>query len=492
MNSFVSAMDGKTRKPVVGKMTLTENLALTYKSTGTSVLDFFAKSGALRGDIVQFVDLFRSALMEDALLGLRALFQARDIRGGNGERKNFRAGLFYLANHEPAILRKNLHLVPEYGRWDDLWILLNTFLAEDVIELVRVQLEQDYRNFRDNKPISLLAKWLPSENTSSKETRADAYHIRTGLGASSRQYRKMLSNLRAYLNVVERDMSARNFAEIDYSQVPSQAMRVYRNAFSKRDEERFGAFLGQVEKGEVEIKTGTLSPVQIMGKMLSGYREEDRVLEALWNNLPDYITNGDILTIADVSGSMNGRPVEVSVSLAVYTAERNKGPFKGKFLTFSRTPAWQTLRGNTLREKVGSVVQEDWGANTDLEKVFRLILSTAVTHNVPAEDMPKVLAIISDMQFDQGVGRYTFTTHEAIKAKYRNAGYDLPLIVYWNVRASNGQPVAKAEIGTVLVSGDNLGVFKSLASADLDPAKMTPEYHMLQVLNGERYAPITI
>lgn len=495
MNKLVSAFEHTPKN--LGHMTLTENSALTHTSSRNATLDFFSKSGALRGDWVGFMQLFTKAVQEDRLLAFKALFHARDVRGGNGERLNFRMALRSLASYEGDLfaesLRKNLHLIPEYGRWDDLLVLLDSSLESDVLDLIGRQLTGDYENAVQSKPISLLAKWLPSENASSAITRGLAHKIRNHLGLTSRGYRQILSRLRGILRVVERDMSAKKFDAVDYSTVPSQAMRIYRKAFAKRDGERFASFIGQVEKGEVEIKTSTLSPVQIVGQYLENYSgREDTVLEALWSNLPDYINNGDILVLADTSDSMSGTPMAVAISLALYTAERNKGSFKNRFLSWSKEPEWQTLKGYTLRQRINGLERTHWHQNTDLEATFRFILKTAVENNVPQEDMPKTLAIISDMQFDHGVGRYTFTTHETIKAMYRNAGYDMPLIVYWNVRASNGQPVLKDEIGTVLLSGESLGAFKSLLTLDLDPAKMTPEFYMLEVLNSERYAPVTV
>lgn len=496
MNKLINAMEPKVPQT---NLTLTENLALTNKSTLNSVLDFFSKSGALRGNEQAFLALFIDAFKKDPLLAIRALFQARDIRGGNGERYNFRFTLQHLAYHEPDTVSKVMHLVPFYGRWDDLWVLLDTPLEDQLFTLIKRQIQEDISEMNENKPISLLAKWLPSENAG-KESKKLAGKIRKGLEIKSKTYRKMLSKLRRHIDIVETKMSSGEWTGIDYSTVPSQAMRIYRNAFGRHDAEGFEAFLNRVEKGEVEIKASTLTPQQLVAHYLDGYnfagKRLDRTIEAQWKALPNYMDDSNMIVIADTSGSMfwtTKEPGEVAVSLAIYASERNTGPFHGRWVNFSNRPTWQVLKGDSLLEKVANMDYDNWNNNTDLEAVFNMILQTGVQHSVPTEDMPQIVVVISDMQFDQGAGGLHFTTKEVIDAKYRRAGYEAPILVWWNVRASHGQPVTQDDLGNLMVSGRSQTAFKALMNADIETLKgMTPFDHMISVLNSERYSLIQL
>jgi hypothetical protein len=472
------------RKP---RVTLTENGALTNASSFNAVLDFFSKSGALRGNPIEFVKMFRSALNEDALLAVRALFHARDIRGGNGERRNFREAMrWLLTSYEPRIFKKLVHLVPEYGRWDDLF----EFLTSETEDVIIKQFWADLRAFDSGQPISLLAKWMPSENASSRESRGMARYFAEKLDMTPREYRKALSSLRNRIKIVETQMSQNEWREIDYERVPSQASRIYRKAFKRHDQERYTSYVEAAKRGEKKINASTLTPVALVRE---AWRKEDGTIEAQWLQLPNYMSEGSLVVMADTSGSMSGAPLETAVALALYAAEKSKGVFKGHWMNFSSKPHWHTLKGKTLHEQIKNIDTHDWEASTNLEAAFNLILSTAVNSNVPQEDMPKIIAIVSDMQFNSGVGGRSFTNHEAVKSAYRRAGYDMPVLVYWNVRASNGQPVTKDDIGAILVSGESASDFKAIMSCDIEKLKgVTPLSHMLDVLNGERYSQITL
>jgi hypothetical protein len=341
--------------------------------------------------------------------------------------------------------------------------------------------------------ISLLSKWLPSISTSSDKSRNLAKRFARAFGMSDKEYRKTLSDLRRKINVLERLMSAGNFSAIDYEHVPSKANKLYRKAFSKRDADRYVAYLESVKKGEKKINASTLYPYEIVSQYLQGHSSVDNTLEVLWNALPNYAdTDRNALCVIDTSSSMTWTaisgtiyPVHVALSLGLYCAERNHGAFKDYVIEFSTTPKLHHVRGNTLLERVQSIARMHVGGSTNIQGVFDLLLTTALQHNVPAEDMPSHIFILSDMEFNSACrGK---TNHEVIKQKYRAAGYELPTIVYWNIQSRAMQtPVTEDESGTILVSGLSATVFKNAINAKT----VTPYDAMLEVLNDARYAPV--
>lgn len=468
--------------------TLTENLAVTHKSTLNSVLDLFSLGGALRTrEEAEIVQLFSRAYSEDSLLALKCMFYLRDVRGGQGERKSFRVMLSHLVDVAPNTAVKNIENIPFYGRYDDLLVLFSwAKTREKTLKFINDQIVKDIQNQRENQSVSLLAKWLPSENTSSKTTRQYAKIVREYLGLSSKKYRKMLSDMRKYIDIVERKMSANDWEDIDYSTVPSKASLMYRKAFSKHDGERYGEYIESVKRGEKKINAAVLYPYEIAESVL--YKEENNeTLEVLWKNLPDYTKgrNENAIVVADTSGSMEGRPMAISVSLAMYFAERNKGIFKDHFITFSVRPELQKVSGNTLYEKMLNLSRAQWDGNTDLQAVFNLILNTAKKNSLKQEDLPAKIYIVSDMEFDAATGRRT--NLEDIKRKYSEAGYEAPTLVFWNVDSRHNQvPTTFDEKGVLLVSGASPSAFKSLMEAKT----VTPEEYMLSVLNSERYEKV--
>lgn len=452
----------------------TENGAVTYTRSGSACLDFFAQAGAMRKNPEKAVELFTKAFAEDRLTAVRILFYLRDVRGGQGERSLFRNCLEWIGDNEPSVFDKIIELVPEYGRWDDMF-----FDNPRALEVVGEKLKED---FASDKP-SLLAKWLPTINASSKRTRAKARLIADRIGLSEIRYRKTVRVIREKIRAVEEFMSSNRWDEIDYSSVPSQANRIYKDAFLKHDEERYGKFIEKAETGEVKINSSTLYPYQIYNSVNSNY---SKTLEALWSQLPDYTQGNNALVVADVSGSMDGDPMSVSVSLALYFAERNKGQFKDHFITFSGQPTLQRVTGNNLRDKMNQIERSEWRMNTNLQAVFDLILDTAVREGIPEEEMPSTIYIISDMEFDECVDGGT--NYEQIKLQYEGNGYKLPSIVFWNVDARGGRnlPVQKDESNVALVSGFSPTVFKMAVE------NKTPEQVMLETISSERYARIQL
>lgn len=466
-NSLLNGMSKNTAK------TLTKNGAITYSKSGSGLLDFFAQAGAMRNNKDEALKLFQKAFGQDRLLAVKILFYLRDVRGGQGERDLFRNCLEWLGTDHPEVFEAIIKFVPEYGRWDDLF-----FDNNNCFDFIREQLTNDINSA---KP-SLMAKWLPTINASSKSTVAKARFMADKLGLSEVAYRKNLRDIRKKIKIVESQMSAREWNKINYSSVPSQASRIYKNAFLKHDNDRYSKFIEKAEKGEVKINASTLYPYQIYKSVQSDY---SKTLEALWNQLPDYTQGNNALVVADVSGSMSGDPMSVSVSLALYFAERNKGQFKDYFITFSGSPELQKIQGKTLRERMRNLENADWGMNTNLQAVFDLILETANENETSEDEMPSTIYIISDMEFDSCCINHT--NLEVIKQKYKKSGYKLPNVVFWNVNASGKNvPARHTENGIALVSGFSPTVFKIAVE------NKTPEQVMLDVINSERYSQIKL
>jgi hypothetical protein len=471
-NKFIDNLYTETSKG------LTENEAVTFIRSGSALLDFYAQAGAMRKNKDVALDLFKKAFSEDRLKAVRILFYLRDVRGGQGERDLFRICLEWLGTDYPEVFGKIVEYVYFYGRWDDMF-----FDNPKCFEIIKRQIEEDKR---EDTP-TLLAKWMPTINASSKATRSKARFMAGKLGMKETEYRRTIRAIRKKIKVVEEKMSARKWSDINYSSVPSQASRIYKNAFKKHDEERYNTFIEKAEKGEVKINAKTLYPYQIYKSVKNDY---SKTLEALWNQLPDYTQGKNALVVADVSGSMEGDPMSVSVSLALYFAERNKGQFKDYFITFSGNPRLQKIQGQTLLDRINSIESSQWDGNTNLQAVFDLILNTAIKNNTPIVDLPETIYIISDMEFDEAINsRYESDTNfEVIKEKYRNAGYKKPNIVFWNVNARSGKnlPVQKDENDVALVSGFSPVIFKMAVE------NKTPIQVMEDTINSERYSKIVI
>jgi len=427
----------------------------------------------MRNIPLEALELFKKAFMEDELSAIKILFYLRDVRGGQGERDLFRTCLEWLGTEEQKVFEKVIKFVPEYGRWDDIF-----FDNTKCYKFIGAQLEQDLVSEHP----SLLAKWLPTINASSSNTKAKAKLIAKKLGYSDISYRKLVRNIRRVLDILETKMSNDNWKEINYSGVPSQASRIYKNAFLKHDEKRYSKFIEKAEKGEVKINAGTLYPYQIYKSVQDDYSP---TLEALWNQLPDYTNDKNALVVADVSGSMSGDPMAVSVSLALYFAERNKGQFHNYFLTFSERPELQKIEGKTLEQKMDNLENAHWDVNTNIQAVFDLVLKTAIDNETPKNEMPATIYIISDMEFDSCCD--THTNFEVIKKKYSVAGYEMPTLVFWNVNASGKNiPVQQDQENVSMVSGFSPLVFKMAVE------NKTPEEVMFDTINSERYAQIKI
>ena len=492
-------------------LTETENGAIGYKTTNSALVDLNYKVSSLRdANEDEIIKLFDSAFYENPLYAVKWLFFARDIREGLGERRLFRICYRRLVELDVEIFIKNLDIISEYGRWDDLISLLgiSNVTDEHILHIVDYQLISDKKKVDENKPISLLAKWLPSENASSKETKALAKKVREYLGLSSRKYRLLLSELRKYLDVVEVKMCSNRWSEIDYNKVPSLANLKYKNAFMRHDETRRSQYLESVKKGESKLNMNVATPVDIVSKNTDTLwsrkvKDYDEMLELAWDNLKD-ISVSDTLVVADGSGSMNiyvggsrtTSALDVANALAIYTSEHNKGVYKDKYITFSNKPRFVDFSVNeSLKGKLETAFSYNEISNTNIVAVFKLILAVAVENDISEDEMIDNVLIISDMEFDdaqRGWGSndtvLSKSLFDEIKEYYEEVGYKLPKLIFWNVNSRTGTiPLTENELGVTLVSGFSQNVLKMVMSNKYNPYDV-----LIEMITSERYDLVVV
>ena len=464
--------------------TTTENGMATNTTSLNYCVDLFFRGGAMRNapeeDIVRLV---AKSFAEDPERTLKILFWARDIRGGAGERRFFRVAFKSLATLLPSVMETYLHLIPKYGRWDDLIHLEGTSLEKQVLTVISKALDDTD---------SLCAKWMPRKGSFANK-------LRKFRKQTPKEYRKMLVHL---TKVIETRMCKGEWNQICYSHVPSLAMSRYGNAFNKKDHERFQEYIKSLQKKDenVKVNVGAIYPYDV----IKGIKRGSTVAQEQWDALPNYMENNNerVLPLVDVSGSMgtscggNLTCMDVALSLGLYISERNVGAFHNHFLTFSAEPQLQHLEGS-LTERLRQLQMADWGMNTDLVKAFKRILDQARKHNVKPEEMPTQLLILSDMEFDESQGKrgwsndceyeWNETAQQMVEREYVQAGYEVPKIVYWNIQSRNENvPVRFDKDGTALVSGFS----PSILTALLDGQDMDPVTIMDKVIFNERYDAI--
>lgn len=475
-NSLLSAMQTKDSR--------TENGMATNSTSLNNCVDLFFQIGAMRGqDKNRLINVFTKAFGENPLNAMRLLFWARDIRGGAGERQIFKDIINYLAVHRTETLGKNLGLIPEFGRWDDVLVLIGTPLETPALELIRKGL---------NDKNGLCAKWMPRPNVKNREDKRAAEAIRKFLELTPKDYRKLLVGLS---NTVEQLMCAKKWDSIEYSKLPSKAMSDLMKAFSKNDLERFQAYLASVKKGDAKINAGAVYPYDIIKNLKQG---NSVGADAQWNALPNYMesNNERVIPLVDVSGSMsqsvasnpNLNVMDIAISLGLYISERNIEPFKDAFITFHESPQLLVVNGS-LSERYNQMKRSPWGGSTNLERAFSLILNKAVAGAVPQSEMPTMMLILSDMEFNQA-SHWNDTAQDMIERKFKAAGYEMPKIVYWNLasRGDSNKPVHFDKKGTALVSGFSPSLLTNLlAGKELSPYAM-----MMTVIDSERYASVTV
>ena len=459
----------------------TTNGMAQLDSSMSAIVDLFFAIGASRGKDVSV--LFEKALQENAEVALRILQWSRDARGGAGERKIFRDLLVFLEANYPDYIRETRLLlnVPVLGRWDDLLVFQTAEMKARAYALIRDAL---------NGANGLCAKWMPRQGDI-------AIELRSFLGLSPKDYRKLLVRL---TNVVETPMCAREFESIDFSKIPSLALSRYTKAFAKKTPETFAAYKESLTKGKTKINAGAVYPYDVIKQLNAS--ADTVIADQMWKALPNYMTDANVLPLVDVSGSMicsvGGNPnltcLDVAVSLGLYCSDKNTGVFKDLMLTFSAKPKFVHLNG-TLSQKIRQMIDTaDWAMNTDLEAALIKILDVAKKNKVSQEEMPKILLILSDMQFDAATRGYSLydkkninpTSYEMARALYIEAGYTMPNVVYWNLNAHSGAPVSFIENGTALISGFSPSIMKSVLAAD--QTKLSPLGIVLETVMVDKYA----
>ena len=493
----------------------TENGAIKRNTTHSDLLDMFAMGAAMRSrSDADIILMWRKAFAENPVYALKCLFYIRDVRGGQGERRFFRICIRDLAIQNTEALLRNIEYIPEFGRYDDLYSLIDTPAEDAAFAFIKKQLALDLQC----ETPSLLAKWLKSENTSSKESRRLAGRTRQYLGMSHKQYRKTLSILRARINVLERLMSEGRWDEIEFDKIPSKAGMKYKNAFARHDLERaknenVQTYADFAKDATKKVNASVLNPVDIADQIfkyngwgyLSNPSETDRLMwQKYWDNQKDYYNgrqeNG--IAIVDVSGSMSGQPMNAAVSMGAYIAERGKGPFKDHFITFSSNPALVRFEGVDIYDKFQRARQADWGGSTNIEATFDMMLNVARQNHVPASDMPQTLYIFSDMEFNacmscgaRSTDRWGYgsringgeagvnTLLEGIAQKWARYGYELTRVIFWNLDARQDNIPALGDRFSY-ISGFSMAMIEEVLSGE-DGYSL-----MMKKLDSDRYSCI--
>jgi hypothetical protein len=462
--------------------TTTKNGMTTNSSSLSECVNLFFSIGAMRGKGKdKVVTLFSKAFNEDPRTAMRILFWSRDVREGAGERQIFRDVMSYLVENYPQTVKTNLDLIPEYGRWDDVHVLFGTELENDVVTLL-------VRGLRDTNTSALVSKWMPRKGLVFNK-------VRKFLKVTPKELRTMVVSLS---KTVEQKMCSKRWEEIEYPKTPSLAMSRYTKAFGRNDGERFKSFIESLKKGEVKINTGALYPYDVTKNLRFGGNKD--LANEQWKALPNWMEGSDelILPMVDVSGSMDctvgGNPnltcMEVAISLGMYISERNKGSFKDMFMTFSSTPQIQKLLG-PLSDRYNQLARAEWGMSTNLYSAFKTILNQAVKFNIPQDEMPSKILILSDMNFDSATrGQKNHSALSMIDEMYDEAGYVKPGIIFWNLHDNGGNfPARFDDSGTALISGFSPSILKSVLS---NPDSLTPVNIMNETVNSERYEPVTV
>ena len=464
MNAFVNAIRNTPDA-------LTANGSETYSTTKNPVLDlFFLIGGAsLKSTPINtLVTMFEDAYAYDAERAVRILLWTRDIRGGAGRREIFRQVMRRLSETRAALAIQILPKVAELGRWDDLLIF-------DVPEVKEAAYAVFAKGLLDASTAALAAKWSPRKGKVASELRAF-------FQLTPKQYRKLIVGLS---NTVETKMCALLWEDINYSHVPSVASIRYAKAFNKHDAIRYQDWRSKLTTGETKVNVGAVYPHDVVVSLRHG----DQILaNEMWNSLPNFMGDGNIMPIVDISGSMysivQGRvsAMDISTALGIYCAQKNSGDFKNILMTFSGNPQFVTVDQPTLAANYRRVTDSNVGYDTNMQAAFALLLRTAIHNRVAQKDMPKILLLLSDMQFNSC--NKGGTNFDGIRTQYEDAGYELPRICFWNIAGgTSNNPVQFDENNIALISGFSPAIMKSVLKAE----SFTPEYIMDQTIMIDRY-----
>ena len=462
----------------------TTNGDRAFKSTGSFCLDYFSIVGGMRYNLNDALTLFLKSYYEDPILTIKILFYIRDIKNGLGERNLFRGAFNMLSNMKPEVAKQLITYIPLYGRYDDLLVCLETPLKGDVLKYIKDQIKEDIENKKNDKPISLLAKWLPSINTSSDEARRLAKIVSKGLEMSHEEYRRTLSFLRKGM-IIENDIREKKY-DFEYAHIPGGAMFKYRKAFIRNDEKRYLEYIEAVKTGNTKMNTKNLYPYEIIRTLQDETSLEEReILDTMWNNFDRSIISSKTIVVRDGSGSMycGGAipPIAVATSLAILFAEQLTGEFKNKFITFSSRPQIVEIKGETIYDKYNYLRMYNDISNTNIKAVYDLILRTYKSPQFQKEDALDRIVIISDMQFD-ALPATSLSTFEYFKKQFETLGYKMPEIVFWNVYASSIQFPTVNEKNVKLVGGASNRIIDDIIKSH----DTTPYEFMIECL--ERYS----
>lgn len=472
-----------------------ENGGLVYSTTSNPVLDLFASIGGMRKrDELDVISMWLDARNIDKELADKIILYTRDIRqhGGLGERKLGRILMKELAKVDPPKVCRNFQTFVDIGRWDDLFAFFDTPCEEAMIDFIKKQLKEDIINMKTNSSISLVSKWMPSINTSSKKTKMMAKRFCRGMSISEKSYRKMLSSLRKYIDVVERKMSDREWDKINFENVPSYAMMRYQSAFSKHCGKNFIEYKGQVESGEKKINSSTLYPYDLILRLKDVLKDnlDSELLNAQWKSQPDYFKEGkDIIVCADVSGSMGSLyynyehvpPIAVSLGLALYCAYFNKGKYHGYYLTFTDKPHFYHI--NEKKNLFNNVCDglANIGYNTNMDGMFEAIFEMAKKTG----DSPEALVIVSDMEIDRYMrpNRCDNIVDKWVK-KFHDAGLNCPKLILWNAESRQNTYLTRSNNPYVsFISGASAGAFSQFTNL----INYDAEEAMIKILNQYEY-----
>ena len=515
MNKFMNGLTNATN------FTYTENGAVTHKTTKSALLDMFAMGAAMRSrSDADVILMFRNAFAENPVYALKCLFYIRDVRGGQGERRFFRICMKDLAKNNTEAAARNLQYIPTFGRWDDLYVFVDTPLEADAFTFMKNQLALDV----ECKTPSLLAKWLKSENTSSKESRKLGNKTRIAFGMNHKQYRKTLAVLRDRINVLERLMSENRWDEIEFDKIPSRAGLIYKNAFARHDLEReqseknVTTYAEFAKSTETKVNAKTLYPYECVAEALKIFRTGSywnmRDLPALddtnrlmvnkyWDNLTDYFNGATFngIAVVDTSGSMvrndAAAPINVAISLGLYCAEKANGPFAGHYISFASRPQLIKTEGVDFVDKVQRIYKTNLVDDTNIEATFDLMLNTAIQNRCSQDDLPQNVIIISDMEFNSATGAGWYSRHnngfntenaetllEGIAKKWAAHGYEMPHLIFWNVDARQNNIPMLGNGRISFVSGMSPTIFETIMSGK------TGYDLMMEKLNSDRYTVI--
>ena len=447
------------------QISYTENGAITNENSGNALTDIFFLIGSKTKTPEEMYRLFEVLYGQNKELALRTLFWGRDIRGGAGRRDNFQNILLNLEKNRPDLLVKILPLIPEYGRWKDLWIFKTAEIQNEVFKVYEAGL-------LNPATAGLAAKYAFRKG-------AIAAKFRNYMKLSPKNYRKMIVGL---TNVVETQMCAKEWGDINYEHVPSVASARYAKAFGRNDQQRYVAYLNSVERGEAKINASSIYPHDVL-------RTLSKTSQVQWDSLPNYMDGRRVLPMVDVSGSMcelvDGATtaMDIAIALGLYASEKNCGDFKDLVMTFTDVPRLMKLSGDLISRN--TQIRQSVGYNTNIQAAFDRILEHGKKYNVPNSEMPEILLVLSDMEFDENAGfGWNMTSHDLTVEKFKQAGYSIPNIVYWNIVGRVGNvPVTSGTPNTALVSGYSPAIMQSILTCKT----VTPIDIALAAVMKDRY-----